>query len=91
VRDQELFAGRFGRRRTVVEGPRGCLYALTSNRDGRGVPVASDDRILRIEPPGSRRCSQQLENIACRWLSLCGQQMTPAGVRIWMLGPMSTR
>ena len=48
--------GRFGRLRTVVEGPRGCLYVLTSNRDGRGYPTAADDRILRVRPPGARRC-----------------------------------
>jgi hypothetical protein len=35
----------------VVEGPRGELYVLTSNRDGRGNPTARDDRILRITPP----------------------------------------
>jgi glucose/arabinose dehydrogenase len=56
VRDQSLLFGRFGRLRTVVEGPRGCLYALTRTRDGRGFPAAGDDRILRIRPPGSRRC-----------------------------------
>jgi glucose/arabinose dehydrogenase len=52
VRDEPLFQGRFGRLRTVVEGPRGALYVLTSNRDGRGLPVRGDDRILRIVPPG---------------------------------------
>jgi glucose/arabinose dehydrogenase len=57
VGEQPLLAGRYGRLRTVVEGPRGCLYVLTSNRDGRGVPVRTDDRILRIAPPGVRRCS----------------------------------
>jgi glucose/arabinose dehydrogenase len=56
VREHALLVGRFGRLRTVVEGPRGCLYALTSNRDGRGVPDAGDDRVLRIRPPGGRRC-----------------------------------
>jgi glucose/arabinose dehydrogenase len=56
VRERALLAGGYGRFRTVVEGPRGCLYALTSNRDGRGVPAAGDDRILRIRPPGGRRC-----------------------------------
>jgi len=56
VRERPLLAGRFGRLRTVVEGPRGCLYALTSNRDGRGLPATGDDRILRIRPPGSRSC-----------------------------------
>jgi glucose/arabinose dehydrogenase len=56
VRDQPLLRRRFGRLRTVVEGPRGCLYVLTSNRDGRGHPSAADDRILRVRPPGARRC-----------------------------------
>jgi len=26
------------------------LYVLTSNRDGRGSPVAADDQIFRINP-----------------------------------------
>jgi glucose/arabinose dehydrogenase len=56
VRDQPLLRHRFGRLRTVVEGPRGCLYVLTSNRDGRGYPAATDDRILRVRPPGAPRC-----------------------------------
>jgi glucose/arabinose dehydrogenase len=51
VRDQALLTSRFGRLRTVVEGPRGDLYALTSNRDGRGLRRPGDDRILRIVPP----------------------------------------
>jgi glucose/arabinose dehydrogenase len=51
VTDEPLLRGRFGRLRTVVEGPRGALYVLTSNRDGRGTPVSDDDRILRITPP----------------------------------------
>ena len=49
--DEALFEGEFGRLRTVVEGPDGALYVLTSNRDGRGSPTAEDDRILRIVPP----------------------------------------
>ena len=44
-------AGRFGRIRTVVQGPDGRLYLLTSNRDGRGNPVRGDDRIVRVTPP----------------------------------------
>jgi glucose/arabinose dehydrogenase len=56
VRDQPFLTGRFGRLRTVVEGPRGCLYVLTSNRDGRGAPARTDDRILRVRPPGAKRC-----------------------------------
>jgi glucose/arabinose dehydrogenase len=49
--DEPLFEGRFGRMRTVVEGPDGALYALTNNRDGRGAPRDGDDRIIRIVPP----------------------------------------
>ncbi|MEX1142476.1 MAG: PQQ-dependent sugar dehydrogenase [Thermoleophilaceae bacterium] len=50
--DEALLEGRFGRLRTVAEGPDGALYALTSNRDGRGSPRPGDDRVLRILPPG---------------------------------------
>ena len=53
VSDEPLLRGRFGRLRAVVEGPRGALYVLTSNRDGRGTPVSGDDRILRLTPPRS--------------------------------------
>jgi glucose/arabinose dehydrogenase len=49
--NEPLLEGRYGRLRTVREGPDGALYVLTSNRDGRGEPVAEDDRILRIVPP----------------------------------------
>lgn len=45
---EALFVGRFGRLRDVAEGPDGALYVLTSNRDGRGNPAASDDRVLRV-------------------------------------------
>jgi len=51
VGEEALLEGTYGRLRTVVEGPRGDLYVLTSNRDGRGAPAAGDDRILRIAPP----------------------------------------
>jgi glucose/arabinose dehydrogenase len=49
--NEALFEGRFGRIRTVVEGPDGALYALTNNTDGRGSPREGDDRVLRIVPP----------------------------------------
>jgi glucose/arabinose dehydrogenase len=51
VSEDELLKDRFGRLRTVREGPHGDLYVLTSNRDGRGTPQPGDDRILRIKPP----------------------------------------
>jgi glucose/arabinose dehydrogenase len=53
VVNQPLFLRRFGRLRTVVEGPDGALYLLTSNRDGRGVPHMGDDRLLRVVPPSA--------------------------------------
>jgi glucose/arabinose dehydrogenase len=45
---EALLHNRFGRLRDVVTAPDGSLYFSTSNRDGRGSPVAEDDRILRI-------------------------------------------
>jgi glucose/arabinose dehydrogenase len=47
---ERLIDGRFGRLRDVQTGPDGALYVLTNNRDGRGSPVATDDRLLRIVP-----------------------------------------
>ncbi|MCW2766492.1 MAG: Quinoprotein glucose dehydrogenase [Nocardioides sp.] len=51
VVDEPLLHGQFGRLRTVKEGPDGCLYVLTSNRDGRGSPRPGDDRILCVQLP----------------------------------------
>jgi hypothetical protein len=45
--ERHLFR-QFGRLRDVVEGPDKSLYALTSNRDGRGKPGDDDDRLLRF-------------------------------------------
>ena len=47
---ERVFQGQYGRLRDVVEGPDGALYLATSNRDGRGSPRPSDDRLLRIIP-----------------------------------------
>jgi len=46
--DERLLENRFGRIRDVVTAPDGSLYFSTSNRDGRGSPVAEDDRIVRV-------------------------------------------
>jgi glucose/arabinose dehydrogenase len=47
---ESLFVGQFGRLRDVLVAPDGAVYIATSNRDGRGSPQATDDRIVRIIP-----------------------------------------
>ena len=47
---KERFKGNYGRIREVIAGPDGMLYISTSNRDGRGMPGKTDDRIIRINP-----------------------------------------
>jgi glucose/arabinose dehydrogenase len=46
---QALFTGQFGRLRHVAVEPAGTLLVLTSNRDGRGTPLAGDDKIIRLD------------------------------------------
>ncbi len=50
VGQQPLLNNNLGRIREVAEGPNGEIYVSTSNRDGRGSPDDTDDRILRIVP-----------------------------------------
>lgn len=48
VREQVFLDGALGRLRAITQGPDGYLYIGTSNRDGRGMPRAGDDKILRV-------------------------------------------
>ena len=45
----EHFKSKYGRLREVVLGTDNYLYVTTSNRDGRGKPESTDDRIIRID------------------------------------------
>ncbi len=46
----DFLVDEYGRLRTVVTAPDGMLWVTTSNRDGRGTPSGSDDRILLVDP-----------------------------------------
>ncbi|MEX0931325.1 MAG: PQQ-dependent sugar dehydrogenase [Candidatus Paceibacterota bacterium] len=50
VEVREHYKSEFGRIRTITLGPDGYFYLSTSNRDGRGPSIATDDRIIRIHP-----------------------------------------
>ena len=47
---KEHLQNQFGRIRDVVLGPDNLLYITTSNRDGRGIPSSTDDRIIKVNP-----------------------------------------
>lgn len=48
--DETIIKGSYGRLRGLIVGPDGNLYVSTSNRDGRGIPSSSDDKILKLTP-----------------------------------------
>jgi glucose/arabinose dehydrogenase len=47
---ERLYVRSFGRLRAVLVAPDGNVYLGTSNRDGRGTPLPTDDRIIRLRP-----------------------------------------
>lgn len=47
---ESLFKNEYGRLRDVIQGRDGSIYLTTSNRDGRGNPRISDDKIIRLIP-----------------------------------------
>ena len=47
---KEHLKGELGRIREVVVGADNLLYITTSNRDGRGIPDTTDDKIIRVNP-----------------------------------------
>ncbi|MEO6886851.1 MAG: PQQ-dependent sugar dehydrogenase [Jatrophihabitantaceae bacterium] len=47
-----LLPNKYGRLLTVVAAPDGALWLTTSNRDGKGAPVPTDERVIRIVPSG---------------------------------------
>lgn len=50
VGQEDLLKETYGRIREMAVGPDGFIYFSTSNRDGRGSPANTDDRILRLVP-----------------------------------------
>ena len=42
--------GKYGRLKTVVAAADGALWLTTSNRDGHGSPVSTDERVVRYLP-----------------------------------------
>jgi glucose/arabinose dehydrogenase len=47
---EPLLKGVYGRIRAVTAGKDGQLYISTSNKDGRGSPNSTDDRIIKLDP-----------------------------------------
>lgn len=45
--------GKYGRLKTVFAAPDGALWLTTSNRDGKGKPVPTDERVIRYVTSGS--------------------------------------
>lgn len=51
IRVEQYLNNTHGRLREITQAPNGDIYLTTSNRDGRGAPIAEDDRILKLIIP----------------------------------------
>jgi len=49
---QDLADGAYGRLLTIVTGPGDLVWMTTSNRDGHGKPIPSDDRVVLLPAGG---------------------------------------
>lgn len=47
---EAYLSDEYGRLREVIQTNDGSIYLTTSNRDGRGTPNATDDKIIRLIP-----------------------------------------
>ena len=47
-----ILDGRYGRLRTIEAGPENLFWLATSNKDGKGKPVPSDDRVIVLPSGG---------------------------------------
>ena len=47
---ESYLSSDYGRLREVIQAKDGAIYLATSNRDGRGTPNTTDDKIIRLIP-----------------------------------------
>ncbi|HEY5620617.1 MAG TPA: hypothetical protein VIK88_03075, partial [Candidatus Bathyarchaeia archaeon] len=73
--------------RDVVQGPDGFIYVATSNRDGRGSPNPSDDKILRITGTAGLPSGSPIFGVIVLYATLAGTTLIFlfSGVR-WFRG-----
>jgi hypothetical protein len=45
---QDLLTGRYGRLLSLISGAQDVVWATTSNKDGHGKPIPSDDRVIML-------------------------------------------
>ena len=81
-----VLEGWFGRLRDLTQGPDGSIYVATSNRDGRGQPIAEDDRVVRLAPsfdPATFTLSYDAGvGTTADWTDLVADADLPAGTSI---------